>query len=125
MSKNYFDLGTKALKDILKEDADKFIAKMNSLQEGIADDIVEGIYGRFYSREGLSLKIRELITISLLLTHGTREQLSFHIQSAFNVGATKEEISEVILHSSTVIGWPKALNGLQVLKNVADLIEVR
>lgn len=125
MSRNYFDLGTKALKDILKEDADKFIAKMNSLQEGIADDIVEGIYGRFYSREGLSVKIRELITISLLLTHGTKEQLSLHIKSALNVGATKEEISEVILHSSTVIGWPKALNGLQVLKNVADIIEER
>lgn len=121
VNKDYFDSGIKVLKEILKDDADKFIIKMNSLHEGIAEDIVEGIYGRFYSREGLDLKIRELVTIALFLSHGTNEQLAFHIQAGLNIGVTKKEIAEVILHSSTVIGWPKALNGLQVLKNITDI----
>ena len=121
MNKNYFDSGLEILKEILKEDADKFIAKLNSLHEGIGEEIVEGVYGRFYSREGLDLKTRELVTIALFLTHGTDEQLSFHIQSGLNLGVTKEEIAEVILHSSTVIGWPRALKGLQVLKNITGI----
>ncbi|HCL66411.1 MAG TPA: 4-carboxymuconolactone decarboxylase, partial [Rhizobium sp.] len=45
-------------------------------------------------------------------------QLKVHIEAGLNVGLTKEEITEIMMHMSVYAGFPAALNGLFAAKEV-------
>ena len=83
---------------------------------GLGRYIVEFAYGDIYSREGLSLRERVLVTVAILIALGGRqEELSLHLDSAMNVGLTPEEIEEVIIQTVPYAGFPTAINALQFL----------
>jgi len=80
---------------------------------------IEYPFGDIYSRPGLDLKSREIATIAALTAMGNAQpQLKVHIQAGLNVGLTQEEIVEVIMQMSVYSGFPTALNGIQVAKEV-------
>ena len=81
--------------------------------------IVEFAFGDIYSRPGLSLRERELVTIASLLTAGGCEpQLEVHLNGSLNVGASPEQLVETILQCVPYTGFPKALNAMFVAKKV-------
>lgn len=91
-------------------------AVLDSLAD-IAPDLgrltVEFGYGDILSRPGLTLPQRQLATVSALAAMGNAApQLRFHIDGALNVGCTREEIVETLIHVSVYAGFPAALNGL-------------
>ncbi len=70
---------------------------MHKSVEPVAPDlaryVVEFPFGDIFSRPGLDLKTREMITIAALTTLGNAEpQLKDHIHGALNMGCTTEEI---------------------------------
>ncbi|CAH1857061.1 carboxymuconolactone decarboxylase family protein [Convivina intestini] len=70
-------------------------------------------------RSILSMKQREMITITSLLTQGdTAGQLKIHIQGSLNVGWTEAEIVEAFVHCLPYVGFPKVLNAIRVAKEV-------
>ena len=74
--------------------------------------------GRLYAREMLSQKQRELCAVAALTVRNFREELHIHCHAALNVGATAEEVAEVIFQMSTYGGVPCMVEGLKVLKKV-------
>jgi len=79
--------------------------------------IVEFAFGDIYSRPGLSLRDRELITVAMLAAMGAREpQLDVHLRGALNVGVTIEELREVMIHVAPYAGFPTAINGMRRLQ---------
>jgi 4-carboxymuconolactone decarboxylase len=82
--------------------------------------VVEFTYGDIYSREGLSLRDRELAAVAVLAALGGREpQLRFHLGAALNVGLSRQEVEEVILQTVPFAGFPTAINALNLLVEVA------
>ena len=76
-------------------------------------------FGDIYSRPGLEARSRQLVTIGVLTALGGCEpQLRIHIGAALNVGLTREEIVEAILHASVYAGFPRALNATFVAREV-------
>ncbi|WP_027417123.1 carboxymuconolactone decarboxylase family protein [Aneurinibacillus terranovensis] len=84
---------------------------------GLAELIVCNGFGDIYSRPGLDIKQRELVSLSSLISQGAVEQLDFHIDAALNVGLTPKEIVEVIIHCTAYVGFPKALSALMFVMN--------
>ncbi|CAN5237845.1 carboxymuconolactone decarboxylase family protein [soil metagenome] len=81
--------------------------------------IVEFAFGDIYSRDGLSLRDRELATVAALTAMGGREpQLKVHVRAALNVGLTRDEIEETILQTVPYAGFPTAINAVNALKEV-------
>ena len=81
--------------------------------------IVEFGFGDIYSRDGLSLRDRELATIALLTALGGREpQLRVHLRAGLNVGLSAREIEEVIIQTVPYAGFPTAINAFTLLKEV-------
>lgn len=72
-------------------------------------------YCDIYSREGLDLKQRELITLSSLITQGAFEQLSFHVNAALRVGLKPKEIVELIVQCAAYAGFPKASTAMAMV----------
>ena len=90
---------------------------------GIAPDFVtylfEFPFGDIYSRPGLSLRDRELATIAALAAMGTaKPQLRVHIEEGLNVGLSQAEITEILMQMAVYVGFPAALNGLFLAKEV-------
>jgi 4-carboxymuconolactone decarboxylase len=84
----------------------------------LAKQISRFFVGRLYAREVLSQRERELCAIGALVVRNFWEELYIHCHAALNVGATREEVAEVIFQMSTYGGVPSTVEGLRVLKKV-------
>jgi len=81
--------------------------------------LMEFVFGDIYSRTALDIKSRQLAAISALAALGTcQPQLVVHINGALNVGCTEAEIVEVVLAVAIFAGFPAAINGMVVAKQV-------
>lgn len=107
-------LGKMVSPEILQET----VERVKQFSPDMAKLIVEFPYGSIYSRPGLDLKQRSLITISSLVTQGAEGQLDFHIHAALNVGLSPDEVVEAIMHCIPYAGFPKSLGALGVVMKV-------
>jgi 4-carboxymuconolactone decarboxylase len=81
--------------------------------------ISEFAFGDIYSRDGLSLRDREMVTIAMLTAKGGCEpQLASHIKAGLHLGLSKTEIQEIIIQSCVYAGFPAAINAMNVLKSI-------
>lgn len=84
-----------------------------------AQYVLEFSFGDIYSREGLGLKERELATVAALCALGNaRPQLRVHVHAALHVGCAPRQVVEVIMQMAVYAGFPAALNGLAVVREV-------
>src|SRR5437762_14304593 len=97
-------------------------AVVDSLKD-IAPDLAEWIisfsYGDVMARPGLDKRSRQFATIAALTAMGTATpQLKVHVHGALNVGCQPSEIVEVVLQMVVYAGFPAAINGLNVVREV-------
>jgi 4-carboxymuconolactone decarboxylase len=75
------------------------------------------IYGDVYHRPGLPLPERQLVTVAALTALGyAAAQLQFHAKAALNVGCTRRQLVEAVIHVSSFAGFPATLNALTALR---------
>lgn len=78
-------------------------------------------FGDYYTRSGLDLKERELITFCFLLSQGGCEsQLKSHIFGNLNIGNSKELLIKVISQCLPYIGYPRSLNGITCINEICE-----
>jgi len=76
-------------------------------------------FGDYYTRNGLDLKTRELLTFSILLSLGGCEpQLKGHVQGNLNVGNDKQVLLITVTQLLPYIGYPRTLNGIRCINEV-------
>lgn len=86
--------------------------------------IIEFPYGDVYARGVLSPKERQIATIASLVTQGNAPtELKAHLQGGLNVGCTRQELTEVIMQMAVYAGFPAALNGLFVAKELFEELD--
>ena len=78
------------------------------------DHVQQSAFGDIWSRPGLPVRDRSMITVALLAALGQPEELRSHIAGALNVGISREEIVEVIMHTSIYAGVPAAGSAMRV-----------
>lgn len=119
MTNDRFEKGWKKFEEIHGPVAKATRESLKDISPELAGFVTEFAFGDIYSRPGLSLKTRQLLTIVSLVTLGTAPlQLKSHIKGALNVGCTKAEIVEAILQMSVYAGFPKAMNAMYAAKEV-------
>lgn len=123
MTDERYERGLKTLKGISGDAPGRINDLLKDICPDMARLVVEFPYGDIYSRPGLDIKTRELITIASLTTLGNaKDQLKAHIENALSVGCTQEEIVEAIMQMTIYAGFPAALNGLFTAKEVFNSI---
>lgn len=73
---------------------------------------IDHLFGEVWSRPGLALRDRSLITVAALTVLGRAPQLDEHLEAAQRLGITRDELKEVMLHLAHYGGWPVAVSGL-------------
>jgi 4-carboxymuconolactone decarboxylase len=116
---NLYQKGMEILKITNKDKIQEVFKELEDIAPDLGRFIVEFPYCEIYTREGLDLKTRELATVAALTALGNAEpQLKDHINAALNVENTPEEIVEVIMQMSAYAGFPAAINGIKIAKEV-------
>ena len=111
--------GLQKLEEIDGAAAQAVIDKLKDIAPDLARYMVEFPFGDVYSRDGLSLREREMATVSALTALGNAQpQLKWHINAALNVGCTRKQIVELLIQMSVYAGFPAALNGIYAAQEV-------
>lgn len=88
-----------------------------------ATSLVEFVFGDIYSRPGLDLRTRQIVTIAALTALGNAQpQLDIHVRGGLNAGLKREEIIEIIGQVAAYAGFPAALNSLATARRVFEQI---
>ena len=114
-----YENGLVKLAEIDGEAGQKVIDSLQANCPDLAKYTIEFPFGDIYQRSQLDLKSREIATVAALTALGhCAPQLNVHINGALNVGCKPDEIIEVILQMAVYAGFPAALNGMFVAKDV-------
>ncbi len=78
-------------------------------------------FGDYYTRTGLDLKQREMITFCFLAAQGGCEpQLTAHAKGNMNLGNDKEFLLKVVSQCLPYIGYPRSLNAVTCINSAAQ-----
>jgi 4-carboxymuconolactone decarboxylase len=75
---------------------------------------LENVFGKLWTREGLSRRDRSLVTLGILIALRSDQELKFHFKIARTNGLTDEELAEVIYHATGYAGFPAAATAKSV-----------
>jgi len=73
-----------------------------------------------WSRPGLPVRDRSLITIAALTALHRPNELQIHIGRGLDNGLSRTEISELIMHMAVYGGFPVAVEGMRIAREVFD-----
>jgi 4-carboxymuconolactone decarboxylase len=82
----------------------------------VADTALGGVW----SRPGLSTRDRSLITIAALTALDRPHELEIHLGLGLSNGLSREEICEVVMHMAVYGGFPVAVEGMRIAKEVFE-----
>jgi 4-carboxymuconolactone decarboxylase len=82
--------------------------------------ITEGAWGSVWSRPGLSLRERSMITMALLAALGHDEELALHARASANTGASADDIKEALMHVAVYAGVPAANKAFRIVKKLLE-----
>ena len=119
MSAERYERGSRMLNAV---DGPAGLAVVEGLAKSFPDFaryLLEFPFGDIYAREGLGLRERELATVAALCALGhAQPQLRVHVHAALHVGCKPAEVVEVVMQMAVYAGFPAALNGLSVVREV-------
>lgn len=114
-----FEKGLAVQKSIFGEMIDMMYEQSPKNQLHIQKYLSANCFGDFYTRNGLDIKTRELLTYSILISMGgTETQVKGHIQGNINAGNNKETLLRVATQLLPYIGYPRTLNAIKCLNEV-------
>ena len=76
-------------------------------------------FGDFYTREGLDMKTRELLTFIMIISLGGQEaQATGHARGNLSVGNSKDTLIEAVTQCIPYIGYPRTLNAITIINGI-------
>lgn len=80
--------------------------------------MIEVYFGDFYTRKGLDVKTRELLSLSTLTAAGNYQTLKAHIKGNLKAGNSIETITAAIIQTMPYVGFANGLSALRTVKEV-------
>jgi 4-carboxymuconolactone decarboxylase len=115
-----YDKGLAIQKAVFGEMIDQMYQQSPKDQLHIQRFLSANCFGDYYTRNGLEIKIRELVTLAILIAlGGVESQIKGHIQGNLNVGNDREILLDLITQLLPWVGYPRTLNALKCLNEVA------
>ena len=89
----------------------------------IQDWVTEHCWGLVWTREGLPRKTRSMLNLAMLTALGKMTEFKGHVRGAVQNGCTKDEIMEVLLHTTVYAGVPAGVDAFRTAKAYFDEAE--
>ena len=82
--------------------------------------VIRNAWGNTWQRDGIDLKTRSIVTVSMLVALGKMHELKIHVRGALNNGVTKEELQDIFMHASVYCGFPAAVDAFRTAAEVVE-----
>jgi len=99
---------------------DRAVAGTTDFTQPWQDFITETAWGTIWARDGIDRRSRSMITLAVLTALGREHEIAMHVRAALTNGLTREEIAEVLLHTSVYAGVPAANRAFAIAQAVFD-----
>lgn len=120
-TENRLEAGVQAQVDIFGAGMREFYKSGPEDSRHINRWLAENCFGDYYTRKGLDLKQREMITFCFLAAQGGCEpQLTSHAAANIRLGNDKAFLIKIVSQSLPYIGYPRSLNALRCVKEAAE-----
>ena len=118
-----FEAGMQLRRDMWgKGGADDRLAAATDFNRPFEELVTSMCFGDVWNRPGLDRKTRSMITIAALTALSKPNQIKAHVAGAIANGVSKEEIREIIMHTSVYGGIPAGVEAItaagEVLKQM-------
>ena len=91
------------------KNADEFTRPMQELATAAG-------WGMVWTRPGLTLKQRSMLTLAFVIARGKAEELALHLDGATRNGVSKNEVREICLQAAVYCGFPEGLGAFRIAK---------
>ena len=121
MSKTELTMGRAMRRTLL---GDAYVDKMAAtaykgpLMQKFIDLASETVFGTLWTRPGLDLKTRALITVVSDVSTGREAELAIHLRMARRQGWTEDELTEALLHLMGYVGAPLVRDAMLTATNL-------
>jgi 4-carboxymuconolactone decarboxylase len=110
------DQGLKIQRSIFGDRIDQLYAQSPKDQLHLQEYLSANCFGDYYTRTGLDLKLRELLTFAFISSLGGCEpQLAGHVSGNLAVGNDRHVLLSAITQMLPLIGYPRTLNAIRVI----------
>lgn len=94
------------------------MGEFDDFDEGFGHVVNDVLFGEIWTRPGLPIKMRSMITMTALMVLGRGPELRTHMRGALNLGITAQELKEMIIHLSQYAGIPIAVEAIRAFNEV-------
>lgn len=117
---NRLEKGLAAQKEIFGSHIDEMRASAPAELKHIQDYLSANCFGDYYTRGGLDLKTRELLTFATLISlGGVDSQVRSHVQGNLNMGNGSQVLLDTVAVLLPYIGYPRSLNAIAAVNEIA------
>ena len=123
MNDPIYDKGLATRKAVLGADyVQAAFNKTTDFTRPLQDLVTRHAWGNTWQRDGIDLKTRSIVTVSMLVALGRMHELKIHVRGALNNGVTQAELQEIFMHASVYCGFPAALDAFRTASEVVDAV---
>ncbi len=118
---NRFNKGLELQSELYGDEVKNAMKKLSEPYKNvIPDTLTTFCFGDFYTRKGLTIKQRELLSLVVLTALGAEKQLKAHVIGALKAGNDKETLLAAMVQAIPYIGLANAMTTINLIKD-ADI----
>jgi 4-carboxymuconolactone decarboxylase len=124
MDQDRFERGQRLRREVLGDAyVDRSLTNATEFTRPFQEIVTEFAWGEVWQRPGLDKKTRAMLNLAMLTALGRTDEVRLYARSAPNVGLTREDIQEVLIHAMVYCGVPAALDSFRACQEVFKEID--
>ena len=99
---------------------DRSVNGRTAFNAPFVDLVTEGAWGTVWADDAISHRERSMLTLAILAALGNWEEFALHLRATARTGASRDDISQVLMHVAIYAGVPRANHAFALAARVFD-----
>ncbi|MBK1835826.1 4-carboxymuconolactone decarboxylase [Azospirillum sp. YIM B02556] len=117
--KDLYDRGMAVRRSVLGDaHVDRSLERATDFDADFQEFITKTAWGQIWTRPGLDIRTRSMLTIAMLAALGKDGELKLHIRATRNTGVTRAEVKEILMQAAVYAGVPAGNHAIALARAV-------
>lgn len=117
--RDLYDRGMAVRRSVLGDaHVDRSLERATEFDADFQEFITKTAWGQIWTRPGLDIRTRSMLTIGMLAALGKDGELKLHIRATRNTGVTRDEVKEILMQAAVYAGVPAGNHAIALARAV-------
>lgn len=117
--RDLYDRGMAVRRSVLGDaHVDRSLERATDFDADFQEFITKTAWGQIWTRPGLDIRTRSMLTIAMLAALGKDGELKLHIRATRNTGVTRDEVKEILMQAAVYAGVPAGNHAMALARAV-------